>query len=197
MEGFFIQNAQIILGVLLSLVSSIATLVVSEVFTSRRFDKERKFLYKKEKYLELQKSTRLIFNSLESYKMIVGNIQISLNNGLYDLTEFDPKTNKEKYGSHQQNLFNETIVWFPSLEGDYNDIAKSFINISNKFFPLTKGQYTQPLEFEGMRCFPITISDHDKGEIAASITEFSKKIDIFARKVSDILKTVGEDLEQN
>jgi hypothetical protein len=187
MNDFIISNSQILLGAFLTMISGVVTLIVTEIFTSKRQRKERAFFYMKESVSAQQESARLIFNSLDAYKYKVGNMQSCMKNGLYDMNEFNPKNNIELYKQHQLNLFNETLIWFPSLEEDYNIIAKKFISITGNFLSYVRPSYSEPIEFEGMRCIPMEITDVEKEAFNVSVNDFVVQLNSFANKIKETL----------
>lgn len=69
MHDFFLQNAQLILGSLLGLVTSCVILILSQIFDLNKTNKERKLLVKKENYLALQIATKDVLIAIDEYSI--------------------------------------------------------------------------------------------------------------------------------
>lgn len=191
------SNTQLILGSFLGLFASVIILIITELFNSKRSNQERKFLLKKEIFLEIQKSAKLILNSLDHTSLIVSNLQIYLNSGLFDLTEFNQKEKAGEIRINRQNLFNETMIWFPWLKKDYEILSQKFSEILLKMVDYFKQSSSQPIEIENKKYKPISISNALKEEMNSNIKKFSETLKLFGEKIIVVVENARKDLENN
>ena len=123
-----------IIGALISLVGNIIVIV-----NDRRIrKKERQFLFAKENYYKLREVAYEAIDAMNYFDKQVSLFDLDIS---YGKIVFGVQPNKD-IEQIKYKLFNNIVIYLPSLEKSYTDCSKGFSDYSRSYFDLAKNVNT-------------------------------------------------------
>jgi len=127
------NNIQLILGVLLTLFSSLITLIVKDFLDKKKVREDRTAQLNKEIYFNLQKRAEEIFLGVERYRQIINKNKLILEYKPINIKEFNAEDILKHFGEYKEKLAMNISLYFPKIEEEYENYVNSIRKFYDKF----------------------------------------------------------------